>query len=49
MDLLREEIERVDIPGHDPVYGLDGPLVNIWKQASLQMQGRMDKQPADWK
>jgi uncharacterized protein YjlB len=33
---LREEIESVDTPDHDPVYGLNGPLVEIWNQASRQ-------------
>lgn len=36
MEVLREEIEGVNIPDHDPVYGLDGPLANIWNQASRQ-------------
>lgn len=34
METLRAEIRKVEIPEHDPVYGLDGPLVKIWKQAS---------------
>lgn len=36
MEILREEIIGVDIPQHDPVYGLGGPLVNIWNEASRQ-------------
>ncbi|KAJ5211917.1 uncharacterized protein N7498_003563 [Penicillium cinerascens] len=36
METLREEIAGVDIPQHDPVYGLDGPLVDIWNEASRQ-------------
>lgn len=36
MELLREEIVGVNTPDHDPVYGLDGPLVEIWNQALRQ-------------
>jgi len=32
---LKKEIANVDIPGEDPVYGLDGPLVRIWKAAQV--------------
>ncbi|PKY01820.1 hypothetical protein P168DRAFT_292877 [Aspergillus campestris IBT 28561] len=34
MDKLEEDIRKVIIPDHDPVYGLDGPLVVLWREAS---------------
>lgn len=32
MSQLIEEIKQVKVPDHDPVYGLNGPLVRLWKQ-----------------
>ena len=34
MDDLEREIQRVGVPDRDPVYGLNGPLVTLWRQAS---------------
>lgn len=34
MARLEEEIRNVAIPDHDPVYGKDGPLVLLWREAS---------------
>lgn len=36
MDQLTAEIEMVETPDHDPVYGLDGPLVRLWRQDSRE-------------
>lgn len=36
MDKLEEEIRKVIIPDHDPVYGLDGPLAVLWRKASRE-------------
>lgn len=33
MEDLESEIARVEIPEADPVYGIGGPLVRIWKTA----------------
>ena len=33
LESLREEIAHVAIPESDPVYGVEGPLVRIWKAA----------------
>jgi uncharacterized protein YjlB len=33
IDDLNSEIARVGIPEADPVYGIDGPLIRIWKAA----------------
>jgi len=30
---LENEIGAVGVPEHDPVYGLEGPLVVLWKKA----------------
>jgi uncharacterized protein YjlB len=32
MDELKREISEVGMPEQDPVYGVDGPLVRIWKE-----------------
>jgi uncharacterized protein YjlB len=37
LDDLRNEIANVGMPEMDPVYGVDGPLVKIWKDASIEM------------
>ncbi|KAL5356125.1 hypothetical protein BJX96DRAFT_162212 [Aspergillus floccosus] len=34
MALLEDEISKVIIPSHDPVYGEDGPLPVLWRKAS---------------
>jgi uncharacterized protein YjlB len=34
LDDLRKEIAEVGIPDSDPVYGVNGPLVKIWKTAA---------------
>lgn len=28
---MREEVEAVSIPDHDPVMGFDGPLPRLWR------------------
>jgi uncharacterized protein YjlB len=30
---LEKEIAGVEMPNEDPVYGVDGPLVRIWRAA----------------
>lgn len=30
---MKTEISKVEMPEADPVYGVDGPLVQIWKAA----------------
>ena len=32
MDKLEEEIRRVIVPEHDPVFGEGGPLVTLWRK-----------------
>ena len=36
MDKLEEEIRQVIVPDYDPVYGLDGPLAVLWREASRE-------------
>jgi uncharacterized protein YjlB len=31
MEELKNEIRGVEVPEEDPVYGVDGPLVRIWR------------------
>ncbi|KAF1984587.1 hypothetical protein K402DRAFT_139814 [Aulographum hederae CBS 113979] len=33
MEELRKEIDRVEIPDFDPVFGRNGPLTKIWREA----------------
>jgi uncharacterized protein YjlB len=33
IEKLKKEVESVDIPERDPVFGVGGPLVKIWKGA----------------
>lgn len=40
MDALRHEIDAVAVPDHDPVFGKDGPLVELWKSAKHSQQKR---------
>lgn len=35
--LKAEQAKRVPIPDYDPIYGKDGPLVDIWTRAALEV------------
>lgn len=41
MNTLKEEIDAVGVPYHDPVYGLHGPLFQIWSQASVTRESNL--------
>jgi uncharacterized protein YjlB len=36
MKKLEDEIRAVVMPEYDPVYGKDGPLVTLWREATRE-------------
>lgn len=42
---LKKEIRAVGVPEQDPVYGVDGPLVRIWREVERR-ESKNEASPA---